>query len=91
VTHGRPNMRIRCDASLYCARGEVENVIKLHKAELSCDHTSGRDTREPVPPDTAHRRIFAQSRAQTQDHRHRLAGNPFVNIDRQKAALGVEH
>jgi hypothetical protein len=47
------------------------------------------DAREPVPPDTAQRLIFAQSRAQAQDHRYRLASNPFVNIDRKKAALIV--
>src|SRR5437879_10561764 len=29
--------------TLYCARGEAENFIKLHKAQLASDRTSCRD------------------------------------------------
>src|SRR5436853_260355 len=29
-------------ATLYCARGQAENLIKLHKARLACDRTSCR-------------------------------------------------
>jgi hypothetical protein len=29
--------------TIYCARGEAENFIKLHKAQLASDHTSCRD------------------------------------------------
>jgi hypothetical protein len=28
-------------ADLYCARGQAENLIKLHKAQLASDRTSG--------------------------------------------------
>lgn len=28
--------------SLYCARGQAENLIKLHKTQLACDRTSCR-------------------------------------------------
>jgi hypothetical protein len=31
--------------TVYCARGEMENFIKLHKAQLSSDRTSCRDPR----------------------------------------------
>jgi hypothetical protein len=30
-------------AALYCARGQAENLIKLHKAQLASDRTSCRD------------------------------------------------
>ena len=46
--------------TLYCARGQAENFIKLHKAQLASDRTSCRDpTRQPVPLDPAHRRLLA--------------------------------
>jgi hypothetical protein len=28
--------------TLYCARGQAENLIKMHKGQLSCDRTSCR-------------------------------------------------
>ena len=31
--------------TVYCARGEAENFIKLHKAQLASDRTSCRDPR----------------------------------------------
>jgi hypothetical protein len=31
--------------TVYCARGEMENFIKLHKAQLASDRTSARDPR----------------------------------------------
>jgi len=31
------------DATLYCARGQAENLIKLHKGQLASDRTSCRD------------------------------------------------
>src|SRR3954452_13719511 len=31
--------------TLYCARGQAENLIKLHKSQLACDRTSCRSAR----------------------------------------------
>ncbi len=33
---------MRCDERLYCARGQAENLIKLHKGQLASDRTSCR-------------------------------------------------
>ena len=46
--------------SLYCARGQAENLIKLHKAQLASDRTSCRSPlRQPDAARPAHRRLLA--------------------------------
>jgi len=42
--------------TLYCARGQAENLIKLHKAQLASDRTSCRDASDP-----AHRGLLADA------------------------------
>ena len=39
ITHGAPEWLY---ADLYCARGQAENLIKLHKSQLASDRTSCR-------------------------------------------------
>lgn len=39
ITHGTPEWLY---AELYCARGQAENLIKLHKSQLASDRTSCR-------------------------------------------------
>ncbi|WP_150288220.1 IS1380 family transposase [Rhabdaerophilum calidifontis] len=39
ITHGTPEWLY---ADLYCARGQAENLIKLHKSQLASDRTSCR-------------------------------------------------
>jgi len=39
ITHGAPEWLY---AELYCARGQAENLIKLHKSQLASDRTSCR-------------------------------------------------
>jgi hypothetical protein len=39
LTHGAPQWLYD---SLYCARGQAENLIKLHKMQLCSDRTSCR-------------------------------------------------
>jgi hypothetical protein len=46
--------------TVYCERGQAENFIKLHKAQLASDRASCRDPRgQPDAPDLAHRRLLA--------------------------------
>lgn len=33
---------IRCHDVIYCARGQAENLIKMHKSQLASDRTSCR-------------------------------------------------
>jgi len=48
--------------SLYCARGQAENLIKLHKTQLASDRTSCRSgARQPGPPRVPHRRLLADA------------------------------
>src|SRR4029077_18252089 len=46
--------------TLYCARGNAENLIKLHKSQLASDRTSCRDPKaNQSRPDPSHRRLLA--------------------------------
>ena len=48
--------------SLYCARGQAENLIKLHKTQLASDRTSCRlGARQPDAPRAAHSRLLADA------------------------------
>lgn len=52
--------------SLYCARGQAENLIKLHKTQLASDRTSCRSplaARQSGAPRAAHRRLLADAQA----------------------------
>jgi len=44
---------------LYCARGQTENLVKLHKAQLASDRTSCRSPTGSAPPRPAHRSLLA--------------------------------
>ena len=49
--------------SLYCARGQAENLIKLHKTQLASDRTSCRvAARQSGAARPAHRRLLADAR-----------------------------
>ena len=49
--------------SVYCGRGQAENFIKWHKAQLASDrHLVPRSKGQPVPADSAHRRLLAPTR-----------------------------
>lgn len=49
--------------TLYCARGQAENLIKLHKAQLASGRTSCRSAlAKPGPPRSAHRCLLAHAR-----------------------------
>ena len=37
-----PAFKLACGETLYCARGQAENLMKLHKARLASDRTSCR-------------------------------------------------
>ena len=46
--------------TLYCARGQAENLIKLHKTQLASDRTSCRSAlANQVRLRAAHRRLLA--------------------------------
>ena len=48
--------------TLYCARGQAENLIKLHKGQLASDRTSCRSrTRQSGAAGAAHRRLLADA------------------------------
>ena len=49
---------------VYCARGQAENLIKQHKAQLaSRPDLLPEPARQPVPAGAAHRRLLADARA----------------------------
>ena len=49
--------------AVYCARGQAENLIKLHKGQLASDRTSCQQpARQPGPAGPAHRRLLADAR-----------------------------
>ena len=49
-------------ADLYCARGQAENLIKLHKSQLASDRTSCRQRRrQPDAARAAHGRLLADA------------------------------
>jgi hypothetical protein len=47
--------------TLYCARGNAENFIKLHKSQLASDRTSCREPKAN-PVDRSHRGLLADAR-----------------------------
>ena len=48
---------------IYCARGQAENLIKLHKGQLASDRDLlPEPDRQPVPPRPAHRGLLADAR-----------------------------
>ena len=49
-------------ATLYCARGQAENLIKQHKAQTASDRKLLFTARQPVPPYSAYRRLLAAAR-----------------------------
>jgi hypothetical protein len=49
--------------TLYCARGQAENLIKLHKAQLPFrPHQLPQSARQPDAPDPTHRGLLADAR-----------------------------
>jgi len=51
--------------TLYCARGQMENLIKLHKSQLASDRTSclSCTARQSGAAHPAHRRILVNARS----------------------------
>ena len=48
---------------IYCARGQAENLIKLHKGQLASDRDLlPEPDRQPAPPRPAHRGLLADAR-----------------------------
>src|SRR5436305_11015575 len=48
--------------TLYCARGQAENLIKLHKAQLASDRTSCRSSlANQMRAHPAHRRVLVDA------------------------------
>ena len=63
--------------AFYCARGQAENLIKLHKTQLASDRTSCRSAnRQPGPPCSAHSGLLA--------HAHRSRRHPETARSRQR-------
>jgi len=71
LDHGSPEWLYE---TLYCARGQAENLIKLHKAQLASDRTSCRSAlANQGPPRPAHRRLLAHAR---RPRRHSESARP---------------
>ena len=49
--------------TVYCARGQAENFIKLHKSQLASEHFLPQPQCQPVPPHPAYRRLLAAAHA----------------------------
>jgi hypothetical protein len=78
-------------ADLYCARGQAENLIKLHKTQLASDRTSCRSARANqmrlVLHTAAYWLILCVREAIPQTHR--LAGAEFATIRLRLLKLGA--
>ena len=67
--------------SLYCARGQAENLIKLHKTQLASDRTSCRSPLANQMRLILHRRLpTGPRRARRHPHPQPLARAEFATI-----------
>src|SRR5580704_15682881 len=67
--------------SLYCARGQAENLIKRHKSQLASDRTSCRSPLANQMRLTLHRRLLADAHAARRIPRPQaLASGEFSTI-----------
>ena len=76
--------------TLYCARGQAENLIKLHKSQLASDRTSCRSpTRQPSAARAAYRRLLADARATRGHPQAAIAGAEFTTLRMRLIKIGA--